>query len=189
MHVIYARADLNEEIECRVLAEVLLLPNEIEEVALARILEGQVNCVLVLEAGVQSANVLVIQLLLNSDFSNQRLFYLTARQRSFLNLLHGDHDSGGLVLGELHLAVGALAEVGIARLNEFQVFFRDVLEDALELSLFGGQSAFIIAILDKWRASLNSLALGEEHGITRLRILPRALVLMQLEPVLLKTSL
>ena len=78
----------------------------------------------------------MIELLLNPNFPNQCLLYLAARQRSFLNLLYCNHDSGSLMLCELHFTIRALTKVGFTRRREFEVFFSDVLENALELSLF-----------------------------------------------------
>lgn len=101
----------------------------------------------------------MVQLFLNSDFTDQRLFYFTACQRSLLYFLDGDHDTGGFVLCELDFAVGAFSEVGISRLNELKIFFRNVLKNAFQLSLFCCQRALIIAILDKWRVRLDPLAL------------------------------
>lgn len=158
MHVVNARADLNEEIEGSVLAKILFFPDEVKEVAFARVLESQVNCVLILKACIESANILVIKLFLNSDFTDQRLFYFTARQGSLLDFLDSDHDSGALVLCKLDFTVRAFTKVGISRLNEFKIFLGDVLEYALKFSLFWCQSALVIAILDKWRVCLDSLA-------------------------------
>jgi len=101
----------------------------------------------------------MIELLLNPNFPNQCLLYLAARQRSFLNLLYCNHDSGSLMLCELHFTIRALTKVGITRRREFEVFFSDVLENALELSLFCCQSALIIAIFNKWCVCFDSLAL------------------------------
>ena len=78
----------------------------------------------------------MIQLLLDANLPNQRFLYLAARQRSFLNLLYCNHDSGSLMLRELHFTIRALTKVGFTRRGEFEVFFSDVLENALELSLF-----------------------------------------------------
>ena len=105
MHVVDAGAHLDEEVEGCVFTEILLFPNKIKKVALASVLEGQHNGILVLKAGVEPANILMIELLLNSDFPNQRLFYLAARQRSLLNLLHCHHDSCCLMLCELHFTI------------------------------------------------------------------------------------
>ena len=51
------------------------------------------------------------------------------------------------------------------------------------------QSRFFDAVLDKGGAGLDPLYVREEHGVARLRPLPRALELMDAKPVLLETSL
>ena len=70
MHVVDARANLNEKEEGRVLAQVLLFANKVEKVAFARIVQCKVNRLLVLEARIKSKDVLVVQLLLNSYLTN-----------------------------------------------------------------------------------------------------------------------
>ena len=70
VHVINAGADLNEEVEGRVLAQVLLFANQVEQVAFACVLQRQEYRVFVLERSVQSTYVFVVQLFLNSYFSN-----------------------------------------------------------------------------------------------------------------------
>lgn len=63
------------------------------------------------------------------------------------------------------------------------------MENALQLDLFGCERALVIAVLDEWRAGLDPLAFREEDRVTRLWVLSRALILMQLEPVLLEAPL
>jgi len=50
VEVINTRTHLDEEIEGGVLREVPLVPDQVEQVASARILESEVDCILVLEA-------------------------------------------------------------------------------------------------------------------------------------------
>lgn len=52
VHVVYARADLYEEVEGGILAQVLLLPDQVEQVALACVLQGQVNGIFVFETSI-----------------------------------------------------------------------------------------------------------------------------------------
>ena len=60
VHEVNTRADLNKKIKGCIFSKVLFLSDEIEEIALACILQGEVDCTLILEACVQSANVFVI---------------------------------------------------------------------------------------------------------------------------------
>ena len=93
VQVVDAAADLNEEVERRVLGEELGLADEIEQVALARVLKRQVDRLLVTETGIEPADVLVVQLLLDADLPNQRLFDFTRGQGSLFDLLDGDEDA------------------------------------------------------------------------------------------------
>jgi len=83
-----AGANLNKEVESRIFSKVLLLANEIEEVALARVLQGQVDRSLVFETRVQAADVLVVQLLLDLYFSDQGFSDFARLDRTLLNLLN-----------------------------------------------------------------------------------------------------
>ena len=59
---------LNEEIKCLILRKpARLVANDVEQIALLRILQNQVNKVLVLQRGVAPHNVRVLQFLLNLD--------------------------------------------------------------------------------------------------------------------------
>ena len=70
MHEVDAGADLDEEVEGGVLAQIPLFADEVEQVAFACVFQCQVDGVLVLEACVEAADVLVVELLLNSNFAN-----------------------------------------------------------------------------------------------------------------------
>ena len=113
VHEVYARTYLDEEVKSRVLGQALFLADQVEQIALARVLERQVDDLLVLEAGEKAADVLVVQLLLDPDLPNQRLLDLAARQRRLDDLFDRHQNSGLLVAGELDLTVAALAEVGL----------------------------------------------------------------------------
>lgn len=80
VQVIDSRANLNEEVERCVLAQVLLLTYQVEQISFGGVLECKVDRRFVLEGGVEPANVLVVQLLLDPDLSNQGLFDLAARE-------------------------------------------------------------------------------------------------------------
>lgn len=75
MHVVDTRAYLNEEIEGCVFREVLFFPNQIKQVAFAGVFKSKIDRLFIFKAGIQAADVFMVQLLLNSDFANQRLFY------------------------------------------------------------------------------------------------------------------
>lgn len=121
VHVVNARTHLNEEVEGSILAQELLLSDQVEQVALAGILQGQVNRIFVLKTGIQTADVLVIELFLNSYFSYQCFFYFIWRQTRFFYFLHCNLNAGGSVNGELNFSVTALAEVGFLGLDELDV--------------------------------------------------------------------
>ena len=70
VHVVDSTADLDEEIESSVFTEVFLSPNQEKQVSFACKLESQVYCVLVFEARVKPAEVVVVELLLYPDFSD-----------------------------------------------------------------------------------------------------------------------
>ena len=71
---------MDEEVKCSVLSQALFPANKIEQVAFAGVFQCEVDLLLVLEAREEAADVLVVQLLLDSNLPDQRLFYLTARQ-------------------------------------------------------------------------------------------------------------
>ena len=96
--VVDSGANLNEEVESRVLTEILLLPNQVEQVPLRCILQGQVDRCLVLEASIQPTDVLVVQLLLYPNLPDQCFFYFAARKGRLFYLLDGDLDTGIFVL-------------------------------------------------------------------------------------------
>ena len=60
VHVVDATADLDEEVESSVLAQVLLTTNQKEQISFAGKFESQVYSFLVFKAGVKSAKVVVV---------------------------------------------------------------------------------------------------------------------------------
>jgi len=60
MHVINTRAHLNEKVKSSVFAKILLFSNQIEEIALASVLERKINGLFVLKTSIESTNVFVI---------------------------------------------------------------------------------------------------------------------------------
>ncbi len=189
VQVVDARADLNEEVECRVLRQALLLPDKVEEVALAGVLERQVDGVLVVEGGVEPTHVLVVQLLLGLYLSDQRLLDLAALDRTLLDLLNGYLDPRRLVPGQLHFSVRTLPQGRLLRLQELQVFLLDVRQQLLQPLLLRGQAAVVVRLFDKGGRSLDALHVAQQHGVPGLRHLARALELVDLEPVLLEAPL
>lgn len=105
MHVVDATAHLDEEVERCVFAQVLLFSDEVEQVSFTCILQRQVDGVLILETGVQSADVLVVQLFLDSYLSYERLLYFVGGETGFLNLFDCYLDAGSLVLGQLYFTI------------------------------------------------------------------------------------
>ena len=80
VHEVDARANLNEEIKRRVFAQVLFFPDQVKQVSFGRVLESQVNRCAILKTRKQAADVLVIQLLLYPDFTNERLLNFAVGQ-------------------------------------------------------------------------------------------------------------
>ena len=74
VHIVNATADLDEKVKRSIFTEELFLPYQIKQVSFACILQSQVNGVLVFKTGIQSTDILVVQLFLNSDFSYKSLF-------------------------------------------------------------------------------------------------------------------
>jgi len=70
MHVVNTRAHLNKEVKCSVLAEELLLTDEIEEIAFAGVFEGKINSLFIFKRRIKSANILVIKLFLDSNLTD-----------------------------------------------------------------------------------------------------------------------
>jgi hypothetical protein len=89
VHVVDAWTDLNEEVKGSVFTQILLSPNEVEEVAFASELQNEVDGVFVFEAAVESTYVLVVKLFLNPNLPNQSFLNLAACERGFLYFLNG----------------------------------------------------------------------------------------------------
>jgi hypothetical protein len=118
VQIVDARANLNEEVECCILAEELFFPYKIKEVTLGGVLERQINCRFILETGVETADILMVQLLLDPDLPNQRLLDLAATQTLLFYFFNRDLDPRGLVPSELNFPVRSLAQVGLSCLDE-----------------------------------------------------------------------
>ena len=60
VHEVNTAANLDEEVEGSVLTEVLLFPDQVEQVAFGCVLQGQVDALFVLKARVEAADVLMV---------------------------------------------------------------------------------------------------------------------------------
>lgn len=78
VHVIDTRADLNEKVKSCVFTQVFLFSNQVEQITLACVLKSKVNGFFVLETRIESTDILMVELLLDSYFSNQSLLDFAA---------------------------------------------------------------------------------------------------------------
>lgn len=163
VQIVDTAANLDEEVEGRVLREELGLADEVEQITFARILQREVDGGLVTEARVEPADVLVVQLLLDSNLPNQRFFDFAGRQGGFFDLLDGDEDACGLVLGELDLAVRAFAKLSFFRVEELEVGLLKVLQEIVDTALVWCQAALVVCFFDEGRRRLDSFDVAQEH--------------------------
>lgn len=105
VHVVNATADLNEEVKRHIFLETLFLSDQIEQIAFVAILQGQVNGFFVFEAGVKAADVVVVQLLLNTYFSRNCFLNFSVHQCRFLYSFDCDWNSKQPVYRFLDLAI------------------------------------------------------------------------------------
>lgn len=91
--------------------------------------------------------------------------------------------------GQLDLSIGTLSKVGFLGLNELQVVLLYVRQKLLETLLLRREAAFVIRLLNEGSGSLDALHVRQENWVSSLGHLPRALELMDLEPVLLEAPL
>ena len=103
--IVNSRTDLNEKVKCSVFAQKLFLSDQVEQVTFGRILQSKIDCGFVFERSVKSTNVLVIELLLNSDFSYQSFFNLATGKRRFFNLFHSYLYSSRFMFSQLNFSV------------------------------------------------------------------------------------
>ena len=189
MHVVNARANLNEEVKSRVLWEILFFPNQIKQISFACVLKSKIDSLFVFKACVKTTDVFVVELLLNSDFTNKSLLYFVWRQTCFLYLFYCNLDSGSFMPSELNFTVAAFAEVCFSCLDKFEVWFVDIAQKLFETQLFRREAALIVSFLDKRSRGFNSLHVGQQHRISSFWHLTTALKLVDFEPVLLEASL
>ena len=69
MHEVNPRADLNEKVESCVFTEKLFLAYQIKQITLTGIFKSKHDGISVFEGCVETANILVVHLFLNSYFS------------------------------------------------------------------------------------------------------------------------
>ena len=114
----------------------------------------------------------MVQLFLNTNFSDQGLFDFAAGERGLFNFLDSDQHIGCFVLGQLHLTVGSFSEVGFSSLNKLEIFFADGAKHLLKSNLLWGESALVVSFFNERSGCLNSMHIGEENTISCLRLLP-----------------
>ena len=69
MQIVDTRTNLDEEIECRILAQKLLLTNKVKQVTFGSIFECQIYGGFILKTGIKPTDILVIELFLDPNFS------------------------------------------------------------------------------------------------------------------------
>jgi hypothetical protein len=117
--IVNSRTDLNEKVKCSVFAQKLFLSDQVEQVTFWRIFQSKIDCGFVFERSVQTTNVLVVQLLLNSNFTNQGFFNLTAGERCFFNLLYGYLYSRWPMFSQLNFSIWTFTKCSFFCLYEF----------------------------------------------------------------------
>ena len=118
VHKVNAWADLDEEVECSVFAQELFLSNEVEQVAFARVLESKHDCVTVFEWGVETTDVLMVHLFLNSYLTNKCFFYLVVSQTFLLYFFNSYFEATCSMLCKLYLTVRTFTKIGFFALHK-----------------------------------------------------------------------
>jgi len=137
MEIIDSRANLNEKVKCSVFAQKLFFSDQIEQITFGRILKSKVDRCFVFERSVQSTNILVIELLLNSDFSYQSFFNLAAGKRCFFNLFYSYLYSCRFMFSQLNFSVWTFTKCSFFRLDEIKLIFRNIRQHLLHFLLLG----------------------------------------------------
>jgi len=131
----------------------------------------------------------MIELFLNSNFSDQSFLNLTAGKRCFLNLFHSYLYSCWFMFCKLNFTIWTFSQRSFLCLNKLKVSFSNIRQHYLKFLLLSSQYSSIIWFLNKRCWSLNSLHITKKNGISSFWHLSRAFELMDFEPVLLKASL
>ena len=105
MQIIDSGTNLYEEIKRRILAQKLLFTDEVKQITFRSIFERQIYGVFVFKACVEPTDVLVVELFLNPNLSNECFFDLTGRQGCFLDLLDSNLDRVLFVASQLYFTV------------------------------------------------------------------------------------
>lgn len=92
------------------------------------------------------------------------------------------------MLSQLDFTIRPFSEGRFSALLKLEIFLRDGGEHLLQADLLRGERAIVVSFLDEGCRGLNSLDFSEQNRVPR-SLLPCALKLMYLEPVLLEASL
>ncbi len=87
MEKMHACASLNKIVECLSLAHLFLVSDDIKQVALFCILKQQINCISMLEIGVEANDIIVNNSFVNVNFSHQSVFDFLISHRLFVDPL------------------------------------------------------------------------------------------------------
>ena len=189
VQIIDSGTNLYEEIKRRILAQKLLFTDEVKQIAFRSIFERQIYGGFVLKARVEPTNVLMIELFLDPNFSYQRFFDLTGRQRCLLDLLDSNLDRILFVAGQLYFTIWTFTQIGLFGLNKLQITFVNIWKDLFYFLLFWRQEWFVIRLFDERSRSLYPLHIAKKDWVTRFWHLPWTFKLMDFKPILLKASL
>ena len=108
---LYARARLDEVVECFILGHLLFVSYEEEEVPLGSEFQEQVYVVVIFDLLIQSHDVVMSYSLVNVHFSTECRQYLQVPRVALVDLLHCEHLASRLVDAQVHFPVGTLAQV------------------------------------------------------------------------------
>lgn len=131
----------------------------------------------------------MIELLLNSDFTDESLLDLVARQTPLLDLFDSDGDAKRLVLGFLDLTVRSFTQVARFAGFKLQVPHGDATHNLLKLLLLRRESSLVHCIFDEGSLRLYPIDLSQEHGVSGFWELTRTFKLMSCKPIDLTASL
>jgi len=99
----------------------------------------------------------MVQLLLNSYLSYQRLFDLVTRKTCFLDLLDRNLYASSLVPSKLYFTITSFSEVCFSGLHEFKICFGNVAEQLFKLYLFYAKLGLVVSFLDEGSTGLDPL--------------------------------
>ena len=73
VQIINSGAYLNKKVESCVLTQILFFSYQVKQVSFGSVFQSEINCSFIFKTGVKATNVFMVQLLLNSNFSDQCL--------------------------------------------------------------------------------------------------------------------